>query len=293
MHNGELAAVLAEIARLLELDDEDPRRVRAFTSASRALQRNPEPFSAASDPPAVFDAAGIDADLTAEIVALLRAGPLAYLESLHDALPEGVLAMLHVPKLGVRHVRHLHEQLGIHDLDALERACVDNRLAGERTFSDKLQARILKGIARYRHYAGQLLLPQAERLAARLAARLESQAAVERVILAGRTRRFWEMTTMLELVASGDAPAAIAALEAQPGVRAVLDRHAQGVSVHLSENVRVRLRVVDAGDFGDYALQRTHSTGRGDAWSATRKPRSTPSCKWPMLRPSCARGTVR
>src|SRR3972149_2602921 len=113
MTNAEIAAVFDEVADLLEFQDANPFRVRAYRNAARTIHDLPE--SAAeivADPNrSLMDIEGIGKDLGEKIATLVQTGSLPMLEELLAEIPESVLAILRVPGLGPQRGAQLYPAL--------------------------------------------------------------------------------------------------------------------------------------------------------------------------------------
>src|SRR5437868_4733399 len=123
MNKHEVAAILDEIATLLELQGENPFRCNAYTKAARAigqLENNLEDVIAAES---LDQIAGIGATLRDKITVLATTGHLPFYEELKTKTPPGLLVLLRLPSIGPKKVKALYDQLGIDDLDKLKACC--------------------------------------------------------------------------------------------------------------------------------------------------------------------------
>ena len=86
MNNRDIAAIFDEVADLLEFQDANPFRVRAYRNAARRINDLSEPLtSIAADPTReLTDIDGIGKDLAQKIGELLETGSLVMLEELRD-----------------------------------------------------------------------------------------------------------------------------------------------------------------------------------------------------------------
>ena len=129
--NAWLATKLDEVAELLEVQEANPFRVRAYRRAADALRREPRPASAllATDGPAALRALdGVGESLARAIEALVRTGRMPLLERLRSGSgPEDALAT--VAGIGPALAHRIHEELGVDSLYALEAAAHDGRLS--------------------------------------------------------------------------------------------------------------------------------------------------------------------
>jgi putative hydrolase len=129
--NAWLASKLEEVAELLETQEANPFRVRAYRRAAGTLRREPRPASAllaAGGVPELRALEGVGESLARSIESLVRTGRLPLLERLRSGSgPEDVLAT--VAGIGPALAHRIHEQLGVDSLYALEAAAHDGRLA--------------------------------------------------------------------------------------------------------------------------------------------------------------------
>src|SRR5207253_11171529 len=87
MTKGEIAAVLEEIATLLELKDENPFKIRAYANAARSLETFGANLSDLQDEDALEKIPGIGKAIAAKIKELAATGSLKYLEELRAPTP--------------------------------------------------------------------------------------------------------------------------------------------------------------------------------------------------------------
>src|SRR3990172_13439367 len=102
MTNRDIAAAFDEVADLLEFQDANPFRVRAYRNAARRIGDFPEPLAAIVEDPtrSVTDIEGIGKDLAEKIDELVKSGKLAMLDELRSQVPPDVMALLRIPGLG-------------------------------------------------------------------------------------------------------------------------------------------------------------------------------------------------
>src|SRR5579862_1752681 len=95
MQNAEVAAVLDEIADLLEFEGANQFRVRAYRNAGRVIHDLAEPVEriVADANRKLTELSGIGADLAEKIVTLVRTGSIPALVELRAKVPESVLAL--------------------------------------------------------------------------------------------------------------------------------------------------------------------------------------------------------
>ena len=255
MRAAEVADVLEEIGRLLELKGENPFKVRAYANAARALGDLTEPLDAVLAEGRLREIPGIGAAIADKIVAFVETGSIPLLERLRGEIPAGVLDLVAVPGLGVKRARAAYEALGIASLDDLEAAAASGRLAEIPGFGEKSARTILASLERVRAYTGRWLAAEARPLAERLLDALRAGPEVARAEIAGGLRRAMETVHDVDLVVAGVEPAAVLERFASlPNVAAVTARGDTKATVRLAGGIPADLLVVEPEAF-PFALQ--------------------------------------
>ena len=149
MTNVEISAVFEQVADLLEFQNVNPFRVRAYRNASRVVRDLAEPLAEiVSDPSRkLTDIDGIGKDLADKITTLVETQQLPLLIELQAEIPQSVLALLRIPGLGPKKAAALHRELGIVNLEQVREACAQQRVRGLKGFGAKTEELILAGLA--------------------------------------------------------------------------------------------------------------------------------------------------
>jgi DNA polymerase (family 10) len=250
MKNQAIAEAFNKIADLLEIKGENPFRVRAYRRAAQVLETLNTPVETMTDEE-LLSLPGIGRDLLGKIREYVRDGRIEALERLKGEMPEGLAELLEIPGLGPKTVRLIYENLGITNVDQLERAARDGRLQRLPNIRKKTEENILKGIdilkrGRARRPIG-VVLPIAEYILERIA----QVKGVKRYSLAGSLRRWKETVKDVDILVSAEHPDRVMnALVKLPIVERVLLRGPTKTSVLLKERIQVDLRAVDDSSFG-------------------------------------------
>lgn len=137
--NAEIAALLDEVAELLEAQAANPFRVKAYRTAAELLRNLKQPAHEILEkegPAGLERLPGIGESLARSVEQVVHSGRLGLLERLRgETGPERVLAT--VPGIGNKLAGLIHEQLGIESLADLEAAAYDGRLAQVPHFGPK------------------------------------------------------------------------------------------------------------------------------------------------------------
>jgi DNA polymerase (family 10) len=253
MENIEIASILDEIADLIEIQDGNPFRVRAYRTAARTIGTVGTPVATLikTGPAALEALPGIGADLAGKIATICRTGTLPLLAQLTRKTPAGVVALLRIPGIGPKRARLIYRRLGVKTLTQLGEAARAGRLAALPGLGKATEQAILRGLAQERAHGGRMRLAEAEALVRPLLEHLRRTRGVEAVDVAGSLRRRAETVGDVDiLVASAHPAAAARAFLGFDRTRRVLARGDTRCSVVLSSGLQVDLRVVPKASYG-------------------------------------------
>ncbi len=251
--NLQIAAAFDEIADILEFQNANPFRVRAYRKAARVVGDLTESLAAVADDPNrnLTELEGIGDDLAGKIAAMLADGTMPQLVELQAQVPKGVLALMRVPGLGPKKAAVLHKELGVHSLDELKAACLEQRVRTLKGFGAKTEETILAGLDIAAAGDQRILWADADAVVRQMASDLRAIEGVRRLEAAGSYRRGKETVGDLDFVAVADAPAALMdRLAALVGAEQVTARGETKMSVRLPTGVQVDLRIVPEESFG-------------------------------------------
>jgi len=269
MDKSAIAAVLREVALLLELQGENPFKVRAYQNGARALESCPDDLALLVAEDRLKEIPGLGDALREKVTTLFRDGTLPYHEKLRASFPPGMLELLHIPGLGPKKLITLHKELGISDLPGLQKACEDGRVSALAGFGAKTAANLLAGIAQRESFAGLFRFGDIIQQAEEVVDLLRTHPGITRVSLAGSLRRGKEVVKDMDLVASSkNAAAVIEAFTTLDGIRRVVARGETKCSVVFDNGLPCDLRVVSDRDFPATLL---HFTGSKEANVALRQ----------------------
>ncbi len=209
MDKYQVAAVLAEIGTLLELQGESPFRSNAYHNGARAIEQLEEDLATVVREGRLDSIPGIGATLRDKITILVTTGKLPFHEELRRKTPPGLFDILRIQGLGPKRVKTLYDQLGIDSLDKLAEACQADRVASLKGFGAKTQHKILEGIQFLRQAGTRVRIDQAEAVALRLMEELRKAPGIIRMELCGSLRRRRETINDIDLLISSDKPGPI------------------------------------------------------------------------------------
>lgn len=252
VHNADIARVFDEIADLLELEQANAFRVRAYRRAARMLgelKRSARTMVERGE--ALDELPGIGNDLAAKIAEIVRTGRCALLDQLRGEVPPTLADLMKLPHLGPQRVRSLHDALGVESVEQLHAAAEAGRVHTVRGFGPRLEHDLLEATKARAADARRIRLPAADEIAATLLGQLRALPQVERAEAAGSLRRRRDSIGDLDLVVQSTAGAAvIQAFVRFEDVHETVSAGDTRASVVLASGLQVDLRVVGAQSFG-------------------------------------------
>lgn len=256
-----IAQVLEQIAAFLELQGENPFRVRAFRSAAKAVAALSGSVADALADGSLAAAKGVGPATLAIVQEVAASGRSSLLEELRGQVPAGLVEMLQISGLGVAKIRQIHETLGIDSLPELEAAARDGRLARLPRFGQKTAENILKGIAFLRAASGYRLAHHAADEATGLRDALAALPGVTAAIITGDVRRRLEVVRGLSVVLVADvAPEEIyRRIGALPGVQEFSGQDERRVTLRVSGGAEAQVVVTTPRNVGGVLVQATGS----------------------------------
>ena len=250
--NRKIAEIFNEIADLLDIDGENPFRVRAYRNAARTILGSPRQMADLVEEG--FDLTtlrGIGKELAKKIDEMVQTGRLAYLEKLKQTHPPQLEALLKIPGLGPGRVRLLHELLHINSLDDLEKALHEGKLEKVPGFGKKLIAKIENGIQTRRYEAHRFKLTEALPVAEWIVKILKKTRGAVHVEIAGSLRRRKETVHDIDLVAACEAQSdTMVYFLNLPKIQKIVMKGTTRSTIVLENGISVDLRVVPVESFG-------------------------------------------
>ena len=262
MQNPDIARLFDEVADLLEIQDANPFRVRAYRNAARTIRDFPESLAdlVRAGTKDLTEIPGIGEDLAEKITEIVGTGALKLHRQLAAKLPAGLLDLLRIPGLGPKRVKLLHKKLKVKSAADLASALDAGRVRKLKGFGEKMEEKIRAGLGQAQVTEHRLLLNEAETQANALVEYLKAGGGVQEIAVAGSYRRRRETIGDLDvLVTSSDSPRVMARFVHYPEVAKVLSQGETRATVKLRGGLQVDLRAVEPAAYGAALLYFTGS----------------------------------
>jgi DNA polymerase (family 10) len=250
MTKSEIAAVLEEVAALLELKGENPFKIRAYTNAARSLETFGGNISNLQDEEALSKIPGIGKSIAEKIRELAATGSLKYLEELRTEFPAAILELFSISGLGAKKIKALYEQLQVSSIEQLRQACETGRVAELPGFGETTQTKICKAIEERAKHSGYFQFGQIASEAETMRSDLAGHPDALQIDVAGSYRRRKEIVHDLDLVvATKRAEEITKFFVAHPLVESIMAHGPTKSSVRLRSGVQCDLRVVSSAEY--------------------------------------------
>ena len=179
------------VADLLEFQNANPFRVRAYRNGARTVRDYPEQMQSIADDPnrKLTDLDGVGKDLADKIATLVTTGTFPMLEELQSQVPQSVLTLLRIPGMGPKKAATLYKELNVTTLDELRAACEAHQVRGLKGFAAKTEEMILAGMALAQTAGERMTWAEADMHAQSIKAWLQKCGGIEALEIAGSYRR--------------------------------------------------------------------------------------------------------
>ncbi len=252
VHNADIAAVFEQIADLLEIQGDNPFRIRAYRNAARQVQSLGVPLAEMVDRNEDLTAIpGIGEDLAAKIKEIIKTGTSQTLLKLQKKLPPTITELLKIPGLGPKRVKTLYDRLKVRTVAQLREAARAGKIRELPGFGEKTEATLLEALEGHAEEARRMKLAVAAQYAEPLVAYLKKAPGIGQVVIAGSYRRCKETVGDLDILATAaDSGPVMKHFVGYEEVRDVLAHGPTRATVMLKCGLQVDLRVVDEASFG-------------------------------------------
>ena len=250
--NPDIARIFDEIADLLEIEDANPFRVRAYRNAARLVQGlSNDVKTMVESGEDLTELPGIGDDLAKKIIEIVTTGHCSFLEKLEKQTPPALTELLKVPGLGPKRVKALWHELDVETVEQLARAAQEKRIRSIPGFGEKTEARIQKTLLAHLAAVPRFPIAIAAPYAAALVHYLQNIPGVRRVVVAGSFRRGKDTVGDLDILATATADSPVMErFTAYEDVAEVLSQGTTRATVILRNKLQVDLRAVDESAYG-------------------------------------------
>lgn len=254
MTNAEIVDIFTRIGKVLDLQGENPFRIRAYDRAAQAIAAMGEELKSIyknGGRDALLEIPGIGQDLASKIEELVTTGKLTYLEELQKKVPAGLFDIMDIPGMGPKKTKFVWETFKVKNIADLQKLADSGKLIGLKGWGEKSVQNIVSGIAAKQAHGGRTPLPVALAIAEQFKSLLEETGLCEKIEIAGSVRRRKESIGDVDvLVASKKSEKIMEVFCAAENVAEILAKGKTKSSVRLENGLQVDVRVVERDVFG-------------------------------------------
>ncbi|HDP36687.1 MAG TPA: DNA polymerase/3'-5' exonuclease PolX [Candidatus Atribacteria bacterium] len=251
MKNIELSRIFEQIARILKIKGENPFKIRAYEKIALVLENLPIDIETIYRQGGLSNIPGVGESIAKKIEEFLTTGKLEYYEKLKETIPSGVIELLDISEVGPKTAKLLYEELGVNNIEKLEKAVRQHRIKDLPGMGEKSEDNILRGIELYKRRKERVLLGTALPLAEEIVESLSRLDETEKINFAGSLRRKKETIGDIDILVTSQRPEKIMkTFTSLPQVREILAEGPTKSSVITKEDIHVDVRVVEPISFG-------------------------------------------
>lgn len=156
LNNKQIANQFDLLAKLMELHDENPFKIRSYANAYLSLRKLEGDLSTMGKE-AIASIPGVGNAIADKIEELVTNGQMTLLQKYKEMTPSGIQEMLSIKGLGPKKVKQIWKEMDITTIGELLYACNENRLVSYKGFGEKLQDEIKSKIEYFMDARGKFL----------------------------------------------------------------------------------------------------------------------------------------
>jgi DNA polymerase (family 10) len=251
LKNIELSRIFEQIAKILKIKGENPFKIRAYEKITLVLENLPIDIETIYQQGGLNNIPGVGTGIAKKIEEFLTTGKLEYYEKLKETIPTGVIELLDISEVGPKTTKLLYEQLGIDNIDKLEKAVREHQIKDLPGMGEKSETNILRGIELYKRRKERFLLGRALPLAEEMVESLSQLKETNKISFAGSLRRKKETIGDIDILVTSQNPEKIMrTFTSLPQVREILAEGPTKSSIITKDDLHIDVRVVEPISFG-------------------------------------------
>jgi DNA polymerase (family 10) len=254
VHNSDVSRVFNKIADLLDIEDKNQYRIRAYRNAARTISSLSKDISEMVEKGEdLTQFSGVGKDLAGKIEEIVKTGTLEQLEEMENEIPAELSELMKISDLGPKRVKEIHEELGVDSADELEKAAEKGEIKKLDGFGKKTEKKILEAVKRRKKSGDKkrVRLADAEEYTEPLIEYLKKIRGVKQVQVAGSYRRKKETVGDIDILVTCKNGTDVAGKFVKyEDVDRVISRGKTRSSIVLRNDLQVDLRVVPQVSYG-------------------------------------------
>lgn len=259
--NKDIADIFDRLADLLELEGENPFRVRAYRNAAATVENLPQNLEEmVKNGEDLTQLPAIGNDLAQKINDIVNRKEIDLLKRLEEKNPIDFEELNRIQGLGPRRIKKLYEILNVQNIDDLYHAAEAHKIRNLQGFSAKIEEHILEEIKKIKEKYNRIKISTAEQYALPFVEYLRKNRSIKDIQIAGSYRRRKETVGDIDiLVTCDDSISVTEDFINYNDVDEVLAKGDTRSSIVLKSGIQVDLRVLPQKSYGAAMLYFTGS----------------------------------
>ncbi|MFW9887883.1 MAG: DNA polymerase/3'-5' exonuclease PolX [Candidatus Thorarchaeota archaeon] len=249
--NRDVALALREISLLLQIEGEDKFKHLSYAKAARSVTGLGEDIETIRGRGELQQIPGVGKAIAQKIEDFIDTGSIKLLNELRERIPVKVWELEAIPDVGPKTIQLLYQELGITDLESLEKALQEGKLEGLKGMGKKTIVNMQDGIAVARSGKSRTLLSDALSAAEEAVANLRKLSDVKQIEIAGSLRRRRETIGDIDILVDADDGAKVMnAFIAGENVSEVLAHGPTKSAIRTTAGLQIDLRIIPTESYG-------------------------------------------
>ncbi len=200
MNKESIIKSLRKLAQYLELEGENPFKIRSYLKSADILEHTSESIESLIESGNLRNLEGIGDAIEKKILAWYHDEPVPTLEKMQNKYPSSLLELFDVQSLGAKRIRSLFDNLHITNLDELYKACLEGKVSTLPGFNKKIENKIIESINYLNLWKGKFLLSQGWDVAQKFISEIGHIINKENIYVTGSLRRYEETIRNINLL---------------------------------------------------------------------------------------------
>lgn len=261
IYNDEIAKLFNRLADLLEIENANPFRIRAYRNAAQTISNYPRNIAdLVEEKSDLTELPYIGGDLAEKIKIIVKTGKFPALLDVEKRIPSVLSQLMDIEGLGPKRVQVLYKKLNIQSIAELKNAIASGKLCTLKGFGKKLEQKIKEGMEHVKEYQLRYKLIDAMAIAEPLVGYLKKITGVKYVEVSGSYRRRRETVGDLDIIVIAKKNAeVIKRFVKYDEVSEIISQGTTRSTIRLRRGIQVDLRVMPAVSYGSALLYFTGS----------------------------------
>jgi DNA polymerase (family X) len=253
MLNQEIANILFEIGYFLEME-EAAFRPQAYEKAAitlENLEENVLDIYKKGGKEALIKIPGIGKSIAEKIEEYIKTGKIKYYEKWKKKVPVDIDSLMAIEGIGPKTIKTFYQKLGITNIEDLEKAAKNHKVAKLFGFGKKAETNILQNIKLLKGSKKRQSFEKVFPVARDIRAKLNKADSIKKATLAGSIRRKKETVGDIDILAiAKDPKKAINRFLKMSEMSKIWGKGETKVSARLKQGIDIDLRVIPQKSYG-------------------------------------------